>query len=414
MELKESQLHWMQQVLEPLNTLEMLAENDPGMENKIFYMNRTAVETMNFYHGNLNSQLRGADVRTAMGHSIHQFHKDPERIKNIFRSMIDGRVLFHQVNLTLGPVTFSLNFTPVRDESGNILAFHASWQDISTEKATEELVSSMADGASKQAQSLTQTSAETQSNMKNVETTISELGTSIGDNRKASEELLGQVGGIGRIAQAIKEIAYQTNLLALNAAIEAARAGEHGRGFAVVADEVRSLSKRVQDATEEVQGNITDIERSAKSIEATSQRAAQKAEGAASVAKQLQKKVHGLDKIAIAMTVDAAKDAHEIFVSKVYREITKNVPTLQSSDMPDHHHCHFGQWYDGIGKDLLGKQKSFMDLEGPHAKVHQVAKRLLDVLHNGDKTEVMRLNQDLRDAVQDILQKLDALKNDAD
>ncbi|MCE5388614.1 MAG: hypothetical protein K0041_08565, partial [Acidithiobacillus sp.] len=73
MELKESQLHWVKQVLDPLNTLEMLAENDPTMENKIFYMNRTAVETMDFYHSYLNAQLRGADVRTALGHSIHQF-----------------------------------------------------------------------------------------------------------------------------------------------------------------------------------------------------------------------------------------------------------------------------------------------------------------------------------------------------
>lgn len=93
-------------------------------------------------------------------------------------------------------------------------------------------------------------------------TSIQGLAEEIENSVSAIQKLDTEADNITNILEVIKSIADQTNLLALNAAIEAARAGEQGRGFAVVADEVRNLAKRTQDSTGEIQSTLATLKKS--------------------------------------------------------------------------------------------------------------------------------------------------------
>uniref|UniRef100_UPI00384BE347 methyl-accepting chemotaxis protein n=1 Tax=Pseudomonas capsici TaxID=2810614 RepID=UPI00384BE347 len=126
--------------------------------------------------------------------------------------------------------------------------------------ATVQEVARNAEEASEAAVAADQQAREGERVVKEAISQIERLASAVGNSSEAMGALKLESDKIGSVLDVIKSVAEQTNLLALNAAIEAARAGEAGRGFAVVADEVRSLAQRTQKSTEEIEALIASLQ----------------------------------------------------------------------------------------------------------------------------------------------------------
>ncbi len=233
----------------------------------------------------------------------------------------------------------------------------------------------------------------------------------------AVEMLDGTANSIRALVSSIQEISDQTNLLALNAAIEAARAGEAGRGFAVVADEVRTLAGKANGASQQIDNLVNQVFEQVGTLKSSigeNQVCAEEVSASSAqistIVNELVVKSEHMNQVintaSVGAFMDTVKLDHAVWKNNVYRMLQERVFDQQVNS---HTECRLGTWYhQGEGKNY-SQFRSYQLIDAPHKAVHDNGKKALNRAQAGDLTQALECVAMMEEASEEVVVQLDSL-----